>query len=247
MAHHCAEAGLNEKAVGYWLKAGQQAVARSAMTEAVVAVAEGIGAYWPPCPTSPRAMQHELDLKFALGQALMATRGYSAPEVAETFARARVLAERLDRPDFSLRCSIANGSSIWFGPSTSWRCPLPSRWRRLGETRKDQTTLLLGHYIHGASCYFRGEFADSARPARAVSWPERSGARAICAAIAVADPHAATPWSLGVDIGASGPPRSGTRTRGRGVVGSSPARPSVHGGLCAEQGVCGRGGCRLAA
>ena len=35
--------------------------------------------------------------------------------------------------------------------------------------------------------------------------------------------------------------------RERGVVGSPRARPSVHGGLCAEQGVCGGGGRRLAA
>ena len=34
MAQHCAEAGLAEKAIGYWLKAGQQALARSATTEA---------------------------------------------------------------------------------------------------------------------------------------------------------------------------------------------------------------------
>src|SRR5206468_5265797 len=35
LAHHCTEAGSVEKAVGYWLKAGQQSVARSAMAEAV--------------------------------------------------------------------------------------------------------------------------------------------------------------------------------------------------------------------
>ena len=34
LAHHCAEAGLDQKAVEYWLKAGRQAVTRSAMTEA---------------------------------------------------------------------------------------------------------------------------------------------------------------------------------------------------------------------
>jgi hypothetical protein len=33
VAWHCAEAGLAEKAVGYWRKAGQQARARSAITE----------------------------------------------------------------------------------------------------------------------------------------------------------------------------------------------------------------------
>jgi predicted ATPase len=35
IARHCVEAGLNEEAVGYWLKAGQQAIERSAMMEAV--------------------------------------------------------------------------------------------------------------------------------------------------------------------------------------------------------------------
>src|SRR5215469_4623850 len=34
LARHCAEAGLVEKTIGYWLKAGQHAVGRSAMREA---------------------------------------------------------------------------------------------------------------------------------------------------------------------------------------------------------------------
>jgi hypothetical protein len=38
---HCAEAGLVEKAVVYWLKAGQQAWARSAMTEAAAQLQRG--------------------------------------------------------------------------------------------------------------------------------------------------------------------------------------------------------------
>ena len=42
LARHCAEAGLVEKAVGYWLKAGQQAIARWAMTEAVAQLRKGL-------------------------------------------------------------------------------------------------------------------------------------------------------------------------------------------------------------
>jgi len=42
IAQHCAEAGLNEKAVGYWLKAGHQAVARSVMTEAAAQLQKGL-------------------------------------------------------------------------------------------------------------------------------------------------------------------------------------------------------------
>ena len=42
LAQHCAAAGLAEKAVGYWLKAGQQALARSAMAEAVAQLRKGL-------------------------------------------------------------------------------------------------------------------------------------------------------------------------------------------------------------
>ena len=44
LARHCAEAGLAEKAVAYWLKAGQQALARSAMTEAAAQLRKGLDA-----------------------------------------------------------------------------------------------------------------------------------------------------------------------------------------------------------
>ena len=42
LALHCTEAGLNEKAVGYRVKAGQQAVARSAMAEAISQLGKGL-------------------------------------------------------------------------------------------------------------------------------------------------------------------------------------------------------------
>ena len=42
LAHHCAAAGLLEKAVSYWLKAGQQSLAHSAMTEAVAQLRKGL-------------------------------------------------------------------------------------------------------------------------------------------------------------------------------------------------------------
>src|SRR6202158_109535 len=44
LARHCAEAGLAEKAVVHWLKAGQQALARSATTEAAAQLRKGLDA-----------------------------------------------------------------------------------------------------------------------------------------------------------------------------------------------------------
>ena len=74
IAHHSTEAGLSEKAVGYWLKAGQQALARSAMTEAVAQLQKGLDLL-KSMPDNPARQQQELDLRITLGQALTATKG----------------------------------------------------------------------------------------------------------------------------------------------------------------------------
>jgi predicted ATPase len=86
LAQHSAQAGLNEKAISYCLKAGQQAIAHSAMAEAGAQLLKGLDLLG----TLPEAVrqQPELDLRIKLGPALAATKGYAAPEVAETFARA---------------------------------------------------------------------------------------------------------------------------------------------------------------
>ena len=74
MAQHCTEAGLTEKAIGYLLKAGQQAVAHSAMVEAVALLEKGL-ALLTNLPPNPQRQQQELDLRIALGPALIATKG----------------------------------------------------------------------------------------------------------------------------------------------------------------------------
>jgi predicted ATPase len=101
LARHCAEAGLSEKAVAYWLKAGRQAMARSAMTEAVAQLRKGLDAL-TGLPDGPRRRQQELDLQLALRPALAFTKGLSAPDVGETIARER-----------------ARWPSSWIDPRTS--------------------------------------------------------------------------------------------------------------------------------
>ncbi|OAE99847.1 hypothetical protein AYJ54_32355 [Bradyrhizobium centrolobii] len=199
MAHHCTEAGFNEKAVGYRLKAGQQAVARSAMTEAVAQLLKGLELL-ANMPEESRPVQHELDLQIALGRALMAARGYSAPAVADTLVRARALAERLDRPDRLAPLLYSQWGFHMVRAEHELAVSLAEQMEKLGETRKDQATLLLGHYIHGASCYFRGEFVTARRLLELCDGLRDPAARAICATIAVADPHAASLGHLALTL-----------------------------------------------
>jgi predicted ATPase len=43
LAHHLTEAGLNEQAIGYWRRAGEQAVEHSANQEAINHLTKGSG------------------------------------------------------------------------------------------------------------------------------------------------------------------------------------------------------------
>jgi predicted ATPase len=97
LARHCAEAGLGERAVSYLLKAGQQSIARGAMTEAVAQLRKGLDLLSGVREGAAR-QQQELDLQITLGHALMGAKGVGASEPGEVFARARQLCEQLDRP-----------------------------------------------------------------------------------------------------------------------------------------------------
>src|SRR5262249_43300659 len=90
LAHHYTEAGLAAHAIPYWQQAGQQALQRSANLEASQHLTKGL-ALLAMLPEAPARAQQELDLQIALGSALMATKGVTAPEVELTYARARAL------------------------------------------------------------------------------------------------------------------------------------------------------------
>jgi hypothetical protein len=156
MAQHCAEAGLIEKAVGYWLKAGQQAVARSAMMEAIAQLQKGLDLL-PSLPDETRRQQQELDLRVALGPALMATKGYAAKDVGEAFARARVLAEQLDRADYLVPLLYGQWAYHLVGAEQKAALPLAQRMEQIGESRNDVAALLLGRESHGLNRFFIGE------------------------------------------------------------------------------------------
>ena len=160
VARHCAEAGLDEKAVGYWLKAGRQAVARSAMTEAVVPLQKGLSLL-AALPDGPWRQQQELDLRFALGQAQTATRGYAAPEVMESLARARVLAEQRDRPDTLM--ALLHGQWLFHLVRGEYRLALShaEQMEKTGEARNDANMLVSGRHKQGVTRFFLGEFAGA--------------------------------------------------------------------------------------
>jgi class 3 adenylate cyclase/predicted ATPase len=109
LARHCAEAGLIEKAVGYRLKAGQQAiVAGLAMIEAVAQLNQGLDLL-SRLPEGSQRDQYEISLQVALGAAFTATKGFAAFEAERSYERARGLCrQRIDHPEFpAVLCGLS--------------------------------------------------------------------------------------------------------------------------------------------
>ena len=161
LAQHATEAGLIEKAIGYWLRAGQQAMTRSAMKEAAVQLQKGLDLL-AGLPVGPGREQQELDLQVTLGRALVATRGNSAPEVGQTFARAHTLAERLDRPEYLV--PLLHGQWGYHVVRSELRLALSraERVHQIGEHRNDPAVKFLGDYMSGMVRFYLGQF-DVAR------------------------------------------------------------------------------------
>ncbi len=94
LAHHSTEAGLVEQAIPYWQRAGERATQRSADLEAISHLTKGLELL-KTLPDTPERAQQELLLQAALSPALMATKGWAAPEVGIAYARARELCQQV--------------------------------------------------------------------------------------------------------------------------------------------------------
>ena len=97
IAHHFTEAGLDDLAIEWWGKAGDQALRRSAFQEAIAHLGKAIAMADKASPGSaPRAAgataSQRLKLQASLSQAMMYSRGVSSEESKIAFAHARALA-----------------------------------------------------------------------------------------------------------------------------------------------------------
>jgi class 3 adenylate cyclase/tetratricopeptide (TPR) repeat protein len=168
VAHHFTEAGLNDLAIEWWGKAGDQALRRSAFQEAIAHLGKAIDMADMAAAAARRAVggpvaptQHLTQLHVAYGNALIAARGYSAPETAEAFARARESASS----DADAPGRLAADYGLW--ASSYMRGDLPSMRAHaealLGdvEARPDSPEASVAHRAAGMNCWFAGEYREA--------------------------------------------------------------------------------------
>jgi predicted ATPase len=162
LAHHATQAGLIERAVVQWGKAGRKSVSRSAMVEAVSQLRRGLELV-PALSDTPERQRLELELQSALGGALVASRGIAAPETGSAYARARALCEQLG-DSVSLIPVLSGQVSHHFGRAEYAMAQRTAEdLLRLAKSRGDTASELVGSRSMGLNLHLLGEFTAAAR------------------------------------------------------------------------------------
>jgi predicted ATPase len=157
LARHFEQAGLTQKAVNYLLQAGKRASQLSAHEEAITHLTKGL-ALLEMLSDSPEHTRQELDFQITLGNILMITRGYAAPEVGETFNRARELCQRIE--EMAKLFSVLHGLYRFYlvrGELQTAR-ELGEQLLHLAQSRQDPVLLVGAHRALGNTLYYLGEF-----------------------------------------------------------------------------------------
>jgi serine/threonine protein kinase/tetratricopeptide (TPR) repeat protein len=160
VAHHFTEAGMPEKAVGYWLQAGLRSRERSAETEAISHLTQG-RALLHTLDETPERDARELELLTPLGTAYLASHGYAAPEVGPIFLRARELCERVGDPVrlFALMLGIWEWHTV--RGDLSLCMELAGDGMTLASRTNDPGMLMEALFMSGETMLYRGEFAGA--------------------------------------------------------------------------------------
>jgi predicted ATPase len=156
LARHCAEAGLIEKAIGYWLTAGQQAVQRSQNQEAISHLANGLTKL-KDLPDNLEKVRVELAFQTTLGPALLATKGWASPAAIDTYIRARALCEQVG--DSAQLFTTLWGTWLfrWARGEITVACGLVDELLGLAQREPNATFYLQAHYAAWTTFTYLGQ------------------------------------------------------------------------------------------
>jgi predicted ATPase len=157
VAHHYTEAGLNELAVRYWQRAGQQAIEQSANLEAISHLTKGREVL-QTLPETPERLQQELTFHIALGTPLVVTKGYGAAEVEQCYTRAWELCQQVgESPQLFLALwGLYRFYLLRAGLQAAQE--LGGQLLSLAQRMQDPALLLEAHGALWQTCFWLGEF-----------------------------------------------------------------------------------------
>ena len=166
LARHCTEAGLVEKAAGFWGKAGQRSLARSALLEAAEQLNRALTQI-SRLASTPVLRREQIKLQVSLITPLIHVKGYAAPETKEAVETARVLIEQADAlgeplEDPLLLLSVLYG--FWVANYVAFNGDvvreLAAQFLVLAEKQAATAPLTIAHRLMATSLLVTGDIAQ---------------------------------------------------------------------------------------
>ncbi len=159
LAYHFGEAGLLAPACEYRMRAGDQAVSRSAYPEAIAHFSAGLqlAGTLPP----PDRMRRQLDFLLKLGSASAVARGLNSAEMEEAYIRASEIGEQLGDGTRSFQAKWG----LWINANLRRKTALArdraSELLTLAQRSGDEEQLLEAYHCQWSTAFFRGDVSDA--------------------------------------------------------------------------------------
>jgi predicted ATPase len=157
LAHHLTAAHLAEAAIPLWRAAGELSMRRVALTEAISHLTRGLEVISTLPPSSERDAS-ELELRTLLGPALIAARGFAAPEVEQAYGQARVLCRQMGETPQIFPVLYGLWAFYLVRADMSAARELVDQLWQLARSASDSGLFLVAHRAMATTFHFEGEF-----------------------------------------------------------------------------------------
>lgn len=160
IARHLSEAGEAQRAINYWVKAGERAAGRAAHADAVDHLSKAL-ALLEKIPESIERHHLELKLLGAYGFSLSASQGYAAPEVEAAQLRALELCELIGDEESLYAVKRRLGTFFIVRGELDRAGELAHQCIELGESRDRPDYLIEGYNALGYVLGYQGQYDDA--------------------------------------------------------------------------------------
>ncbi len=156
LAHHYSHSDNVTKAAEYLGRAGQQAMQRSAHADAISSLSAAIHLL-QRLPDGPERIRRELLLQLAVGPALLAVKGWGAPEAERTYTRVRELCERAGDPPELFPALLGLWYVYQVRAQFGMAHELAEQLLRRAQSAHDPTLLTYAHHALGETSLYIGK------------------------------------------------------------------------------------------
>jgi class 3 adenylate cyclase/tetratricopeptide (TPR) repeat protein len=159
VAHHWMEAGEVEPALTDWQRAAERALERRAYREAEQHYRNALAALLT-IPEARERDQRELSLQVALGGVMTVNRGWSAPDTANAYGRARVVAERANGAK-SVQVLFGLYNAALTRGEHGRALSLANQLLDMAHGQHSPSALAIAHYAQAMPRHYIGDLADA--------------------------------------------------------------------------------------